>query len=94
MSPSTEEELLNAAKEDIAVVIVPIAFVSDHSETLVELDIEYKELFEKQCNKAYIRVKALNEDKDFILSLVDQVNLDKADIRQCPKEFCKCYKEK
>ena len=93
LGPSTEEELLKAAKEDIAVIIVPIAFVSDHSETLVELDIEYKELFAQKCDKAYVRVDALNEDKDFILSLAEQVNLTKNDIRQCPKEFCKCFKE-
>ena len=85
--------MLKAAKEDIAVIIVPIAFVSDHSETLVELDIEYKELFAQKCDKAYVRVDALNEDKDFILSLAEQVNLTKNDIRQCPKEFCKCFKE-
>jgi ferrochelatase len=93
ITPSTEEELEKAAKEDISVVIVPIAFVSDHSETLVELDIEYKELFEKNSNKTYIRVAALNENKDFILSLVDQV-LEKTQVRKCPKEFCKCFKEK
>lgn len=91
ITPSTEDELTRAAKENISVVIVPIAFVSDHSETLVELDIEYKELFEDMCNKSYIRVKALNEDKNFILSLVDQVNENNS--RQCPKEFCKCFKE-
>ena len=30
------------------IVLVPIAFVSEHSETLVELDIEYKELAKKK----------------------------------------------
>lgn len=75
LGPSTEEELLKAAKENIAVVVVPIAFVSEHSETLVELDIEYKELFEQNCKKAYIRVPALNEEESFIQCLANQVEL-------------------
>ena len=91
ITPSTEDELMRAAKDDVNVVIVPIAFVSDHSETLVELDIEYKELFEKESHKAYIRVPALNENSDFILSLADQI--DQQTKVRCPKEFCKCYME-
>ncbi len=41
LAPSTEAEIERAAHEGVAVVVVPIAFVSEHSETLVELDIEY-----------------------------------------------------
>ena len=97
ISPSTEDELLRATQDDKSVIIVPIAFVSDHSETLVELDIEYKELFEIKSNKQYIRVNALNENEDFISCLVDQVHLmleNETQTRKCPKEFCGCYKEK
>ena len=72
LSPSTEDEIVKAAKEK-SVLVVPITFVSDHSETLVELDIEYKELFKKASNNLYVRVPALNENKNFILSLVDQI---------------------
>ena len=39
LEPTTPSEIENAINEDRALVIVPIAFVSDHSETLVELDI-------------------------------------------------------
>ncbi len=75
LGPSTEEELEKAAQENIAVIIVPIAFVSDHSETLVELDIEYKQLFAKKCKKPYIRIPALNDNYYFIKSLLEQVKL-------------------
>ncbi|CAN0481233.1 unnamed protein product, partial [Laminaria digitata] len=44
LQPYTEEEINRAGAEGIALVIVPVAFVSEHSETLVELDIEYAEL--------------------------------------------------
>jgi putative membrane protein len=41
IGPSTEAELHRAATDKVPVVVVPVAFVSEHSETLVELDIEY-----------------------------------------------------
>ena len=47
IDPSIETEIERAAHDKVAVLVVPIAFVSDHSETLVELDVEYRELAEK-----------------------------------------------
>jgi len=73
IGPSTEDELLKTANEDIAVIIVPIAFVSDHSETLYELDMEYRDLFTEICNKDFIRVEALNYNKYFIKCLEELV---------------------
>ncbi len=51
------------------IVIVPIAFVSEHSETLVELDIEYRRLAEKHGAAAYERAPTVSEDPDFIAGL-------------------------
>ena len=42
IGPSTDDEIIKHSKEKKGIVIVPVAFVSEHSETLVELDIEYK----------------------------------------------------
>ncbi len=39
IEPSTEQEIERAAHDKVAVLVVPIAFVSEHSETLVELDV-------------------------------------------------------
>ena len=47
IGPSTDDEIERAGKDGVPVIVVPIAFVSEHSETLVELDIEYKELAEE-----------------------------------------------
>ena len=47
LSPSTDQEIERAARDGVAVVVVPIAFVSEHSETLVELDIDYRALAER-----------------------------------------------
>jgi len=44
IGPSTDDEIARAAEDGVPIVIVPIAFVSEHSETLVELDIEYRDL--------------------------------------------------
>ena len=54
-------------------LVVPIAFVSEHSETLVELDIEYRELAEHLGVPAYFRVPAQNADAGFIAALADLV---------------------
>ena len=48
IGPSTDDIIIKYSKEKKGIVIVPIAFVSEHSETLVELDIEYKKLAEKK----------------------------------------------
>ncbi len=52
IDPSTEDEIERAAHDKVAVLVVPIAFVSEHSETLVELDVEYREMAEKLACRA------------------------------------------
>lgn len=97
LEPSTEKELNKAAEQNLAVVVVPIAFVSDHSETYVELDIEYKKLFEEKCQKPYIRITALNDNDNYINSLKEQVyftlehkaNLEKEKVKIFAKDICR-----
>jgi ferrochelatase len=71
IGPSTEDELRRAGADGVPVVLVPIAFVSEHSETLVELDIEYKHLAEEAGVKHYARVPTLSTDAHFIAALAD-----------------------
>ena len=73
VGPSTDEELRRAGAEGIAVVVVPIAFVSEHSETLVELDIEYRDLAEEAGVRDYVRVPALGVGPAFIDGLAGLV---------------------
>ena len=56
-----------------ALIVVPVAFVSEHSETLVELDIEYAELAEKSGVSEYIRVPTVNATDAFIDALTKLV---------------------
>ncbi|UWI83289.1 ferrochelatase [Wolbachia endosymbiont of Howardula sp.] len=68
LEPSTESELLRVKSDNIPVVLCPISFVSEHSETLVELDIEYKAIIK---DGYYFRVPALGTDDLFIACLTD-----------------------
>ena len=73
IGPSTDEVIIKYSKEKKGIVIVPIAFVSEHSETLVELDIEYKKLAEKNGCGFYKRVPALGIEENFIKGLTELV---------------------
>ena len=81
IGPSTDEEIIKYSKEKKGIVIVPVAFVSEHSETLVELDIEYKKLAEENGCSFYKRVPALGTEENFIKSLTELV-LQKKNKRQ------------
>jgi ferrochelatase len=55
LSPSLRSTLKAFSGRDV--IIVPVSFVSEHIETLHELDIQYKELAEKVGIRNYLRVK-------------------------------------
>lgn len=100
IGPSTEAELARAAGDGIArVIVVPIAFVSEHSETLVELDIEYRKVAAKLGIKGYTRVPAVGTATAFIEGLADLVGEAAGrpaglsgpnGPRVCPAEFGGC----
>jgi ferrochelatase len=96
IGPSIDDEIINASKQNKTILIVPIAFVSEHSETLVELDIEYKKLAEKNGCKSYHRAPALGTNKEFINSLcklVTNINGQNGYFppqNKCPNNFKKC----
>ena len=89
---------MRAGKDEKAIILIPIAFVSEHSETLVELDIEYKELADEHGVKEYIRVPALGTKAHFINALKNVVLLAQQQEgvishkiqRLCPKKFGDC----
>ena len=66
IGPSTDDEIRLASEQGLALVVVPIAFVSEHIETLVELDHEYRELAVEAGCPAYVRVPALGVAPGFI----------------------------
>lgn len=102
LEPDTASEIRRAGAEGLALIVVPIAFVSEHSETLVELDIEYAALAAEAGVPDYYRVPALGTDAGFIeaLSKVTLRRLGKtpggstgseAGGRACPAGYPACY---
>ncbi len=73
IGPSTEEELRAAGRDGAGVIVSPIAFVSEHVETLVELDIEYAQLARTLKLPFYLRAPALGAASDFIEGLAKLV---------------------
>jgi ferrochelatase len=71
IGPATDAEIARAGKDGKGVVVAPIAFVSEHSETLVELDIEYARLAEKAGVPHYLRVPTVSAHPLFIDALAD-----------------------
>jgi len=99
IGPSTEDIIITNSKIGKHIVLVPIAFVSEHSETLVELDIEYKEIADANGCKNYTRVPALGTNDDFIKAMSELI-IKKNEYKinenlyppktQCPSNFKKC----
>lgn len=66
IGPATPDAIAQAAHEGLGVVVTPIAFVSEHVETLVELDHEYAALAKTLGCADYIRAPALGVEAGFI----------------------------
>jgi ferrochelatase len=74
LKPYTEDALQELAAQGVEdLVVVPISFVSEHIETLEEIDIEYRHLAEEAGIQNFKRVPALNTHPVFIDSLATLV---------------------
>ncbi|HEX4079970.1 MAG TPA: ferrochelatase [Rhizomicrobium sp.] len=73
LEPATDAEIRQAGAEGKGLVVMPVAFVSEHSETLVELDIEYARLAKEAGVPDYIRVATAGTSERFIDGLADLV---------------------
>ena len=93
IGPSTEEALDKASQDNVGVIIYPHAFVSEHVETLVEIEEEYREYAHKKGVPYFARVPTVSVHPDFIGSLANlvQTSLDGAERpRFCPVTFNRC----
>jgi ferrochelatase len=73
IGPATDAEIERAGREGKGVILAPIAFVSEHSETLVELDMDYAELARTHGVPDYRRVSTAGTDARFIAALATLV---------------------
>jgi ferrochelatase len=80
IGPATDDEIRRAGRDRVPVVVAPISFVSEHSETLVELDLDYRDLAAASGVPAYHRVPTVGAEPGFIQSLAELVR------RACTEE--------
>jgi ferrochelatase len=72
LKPYTEDALAQLGANNVTdLLVVPISFVSEHIETLQEIDLEYREVAEEVGITNFKRVPALNTDPTFINALTD-----------------------
>jgi ferrochelatase len=73
IGPATDAEIERAAKEGLGIVVAPIAFVSEHSETLVELDMDYAKLAATSGAPDFLRAPTVGTRAPFIAALAELV---------------------
>jgi ferrochelatase len=97
IGPATDAEIMRAGADGKGVIVVPLAFVSEHSETLVELDIEYRHLAAESGVPDYRRAATVSSHPDFVEGLaalvrgaLDGKTVTCGDGRICPTSHKRC----
>jgi len=91
LGPATPDAIKQAAADGVGALVVPIAFVSEHIETLVELDIEYGELAHEVGCAPYLRAPAVGPDADFIGALTQEtLTILGGQTARCGNGSCAC----
>lgn len=73
LTPATDKVIEQYAKDGRAIILLPVSFVSEHSETLVELDMDYKDMALELGAASYNRVSTVRTNKEYIKCLKDLV---------------------
>ena len=97
LKPSTEMAIRQAIADGVGVILSPIAFVSEHVETLVELDHEYADIARAEGCVTYLRAPALGVEAAFVdaLALAVRESLQREGVApaggwRCPDSFSRC----
>jgi protoporphyrin/coproporphyrin ferrochelatase len=99
IGPSIDDEIRRAGAEKVGLLVVPVAFVSEHSETLVELDIEFKHLASQVGVPTYLRAPTVGTSGGFIAALAElaaqgftrgEAVCSSTGRRRCPGQFGQC----
>jgi ferrochelatase len=70
LEPSLEDRLSELQNQKV--IIYPISFIIDNSETTFELDIEYKHIASKFGIKDYLVCDCLNDDEEFVDTIISE----------------------
>ncbi len=98
IGPSTDEALHQAARDGVPVIIYPHAFVSEHVETLVEIEQEYRHLASELKIPYFARVPTVSVMPEFIAGLARAVKersgaanvAPDEEVRICPNRYQRC----
>ncbi len=98
ITPSTEEALHQAAADQVPVIVLPHAFTQEHVETLVEIEIEYRQVADEIGVPGFMRVPTVSTHDAYINGLAEIVRREgyrtwlapDTGKRLCPNEFCRC----
>ena len=96
LTPSTDAEIRRAGREEVGVVVVPISFVSEHSETLVELDMQYQALANTEKVPFYCRIPTVSTHTLFINGLGQMIKSHQEKLAsgcfefKCDPQFINC----
>ena len=96
LGPYTAETITEAGNEGLGVLVTPIAFVSEHVETLIELDRDYARIAEAEGCPVYLRAPAISVQSDFIAGLAGAVERALGrhglcpDGKACDSDWSKC----
>jgi ferrochelatase len=98
IGPATDAEIRRAGDDGKGVIVAPVSFVSEHSETLVELDMEYAHLASQAGVADYLRVPTVSTHPRFIEGLADLVSraqrgakiVSGSGGRICPAAYGRC----
>lgn len=103
IGPSTDDEIRRAGADKVPLVVAPVAFVSEHSETLVEIDMEYRHLAVACGVPFFSYTGAVADDDAFIDGLAGLVAMAEGEtracvsgsaVRNCANTICSCPMEK
>ncbi len=98
LGPPVEAEIRRAGADKVPIIIVPIAFVSEHVETLVELDETMRDLAKESGVPHFARLPAVRTNPTFITALAGfterlrdkRTPCTASGTRLCPANHTKC----
>ncbi|HEY7728112.1 MAG TPA: ferrochelatase [Candidatus Eisenbacteria bacterium] len=74
IGPGTDQEIDRLAREGVKdVLVIPISFISDHIETLYEIDMLYGDQAKARGLRTFRRMESLNDFPPFLDALADLV---------------------
>lgn len=91
LGPSLDEAMVRASKDGMGVIVVPVSFVSEHSETLVELDMDFRDRASELKILYYSRVPTVSTHPEFIQGLVNLIISGDIVSKSCAADISKCW---